>query len=308
MTYVLYGLVVLFVLIILCRSVYVVPQGEQYTLERLGQFQYVMKPGLHFITPFICRISNRLNMMECVTEIPSLEAISSDNVTVRIDAVAYTQVFDAEKASYEVHNPFAAISMLINTTLRSALGEMTLDKIFSSRADINKTLMAIMDSATQPWGIKVTRIELKDVQPPHDLLEAMSAEMKAERTKRALILEAEGQRQAEVAKAEGAKQAWILKAEGTKQAQVLTAEGEKDAAILQAEAREALATAEANATRTVSAAITDGDDTALKYFLGVRYIEAFAKLAESENSKFVLMPSELTSLSNLVSGLKTFNK
>jgi regulator of protease activity HflC (stomatin/prohibitin superfamily) len=308
MEYVTYVALAILFAVTLHRAIYIVPQGEQFTLESFGQFQHVMKPGIHFLIPFYHRVAHKVNMMEQVIEIEPINAISADNASVTVDAIAYVQVIDAEKSSYEVNDVYYAIATLVNTTLRSELGKMELDKILSSRAEINGQLMDIMTEAAKPWGIKVTRIELRDVQPPKDLMDAMSAQMKAERVKRAQILEAEGERQANVTKAEGNKQSWILQAEGTKQAQVLKAEGEKDAAKLQAEAREALANAEAKATAIVSSAIKEGDPKALEYFLGQSYIQAFEKLANSPNKTFVMLPTEMTGLSGLVSGLQQFVK
>jgi regulator of protease activity HflC (stomatin/prohibitin superfamily) len=301
-----FGVIALLVLTLIFKSIYIVPQGQHYVLERLGQFQMVLRPGLHLLMPVIQTVRYKVNMMEKVIEIPPLNAISKDNISVIIDAIAYIQIFDAEKSSYEIQDSDDALSQLINTTLRSELGEMELDGIFSSRAQINSNLMKIMDEATRPWGIKVTRIEVRDVQPPRELLDAMSMQVRAEREKRAKILVAEGERQADITKAEGAKQSWILQAEGTKEAQILKAQGEQEAAILQAKAREALANAEAEATKTVSEAIKAGDSKALDYFLGQKYVEAFKALAESDNKTFVMMPTELTSLAGLAGGLKNF--
>lgn len=286
------ALIVIGAFVLFFSSIKIVPQGYEYTRERLGQFICVMSPGIHFLVPFVDRVGSKVNMMEQVIQIPSQHVISSDNATIRVDAVCYIQVIDSKKSSYEVDDPFNAISQLVSTNFRSVLGSMELDKILSGRETINSKVMAAMDSATGPWGIKVTRCELSECAPSQDLLDSMSAQMKAERNKRAAILEAEGIRAAEIAKAEGEKQSKILRAEG-----------ERQAAILNAEAREREAQAEAEATRMVSDAIKGGSDSALNYFLGQKYVEGFSEIAKSSNSKLVIVPAEMTSLVQTLSGM-----
>ena len=297
------ALVVIGAFVLFFSTIKIVPQGFEYTRERLGQFICVMHPGIHFLVPFVDKVGSKVNMMEQVIPIPSQHVISSDNATIRIDAVCYVQVIDSKKSSYEVDDPFEAITQLVSTNFRSVLGSMELDVILSGRETINSKVMAAMDGATGPWGIKVTRCELSECAPSQDLLDAMSAQMKAERNKRAAILEAEGIRSAEIAKAEGERQSKILRAEGERQAAILNAEGERQAAILNAEAREREAKAEAEATKVVSEAIKDGDAAALNYFLGQKYIEGFSEIAKSENSKLIVVPAEMTSLVQTLSGM-----
>lgn len=273
-------------------GIVVVPQGAEFTLEYFGRYTRTLEPGLHFIMPFVERVGQKLNMMEQVLDIPSQQVITKDNAMITADGVVFFQILDASKAAYEVSNLKSAILNLVMTNLRTVMGAMDLDELLSQRNRINESLMHVVDEATKPWGIKLTRIEIRDIQPPRDLIDSMGRQMKAERDRRAAILEAEG-----------IKQAAILKAEGQKQSEILVAEAERQAAFLKAEAREREAQAEAKATQLVSEAIAAGNTNALNYFVAQKYIEAFSVLASSPNQKFVLMPMETAGLVGSLGGI-----
>jgi regulator of protease activity HflC (stomatin/prohibitin superfamily) len=284
-------------LVTVFMGVKVVPQGREYTVERFGRYMRTLSPGLHVITPFVEAVGARLNMMEQVLDVPSQEVITKDNAMVRVDGVVFFQILDAAKAAYEVSNLELALLNLTMTNLRTVMGSMDLDELLSQRDRINAQLLHVVDEATTPWGIKVTRIEIKDIAPPADLVDSMARQMKAERDKRAAILEAEGRRQAA-----------ILQAEGQKQGQILEAEGRKEAAFRDAEARERAAEAEAKATAMLSQALARGDRQAINYFVAQKYIEAFKSLAEAPNQKFVLMPMESAGVIGALGGIAELAK
>ena len=292
------AIVVLFAgIILLFKTVRIVPQGYEWTVERFGKYTSTMTPGLHFLVPIMYSVGRKINMMEQVLEVPSQDVITKDNAVVKVDGIVFFQVLDAAKAAYEVAQLEIATLNLVMTNIRTSIGSMDLDESLSKRDESNTKVLVAVDQATHPWGIKVNRIELKDIAPPRDLIESMARQMKAEREKRANILEAEGFRQSA-----------ILKAEGEKQSAILAAEGQREAAFRAAEARERLAEAEAKATQVVSDAIASGNVQAINYFVAQKYIEAFKALAEGPNQKFVLMPMESAGVIGSLGGIAELAK
>lgn len=288
---------VVLVLLVLFTSIKTIPQGYNYTVERFGRYTRTLSPGLNLIVPFVDRIGARMNMMEQVLDVPTQDVITRDNASVAVDGVAFYQVLNAPQAAYQVSGLQNAILNLTMTNIRTVMGSMDLDELLSNRDAINERLLRVVDEAAHPWGIKITRVEIKDINPPVNLVESMARQMMAEREKRAQVLEAEGK-----------KQAQILEAEGKKQAQVLEAEGRREAAFRDAEARERSAEAEARATQVVSEAITQGDVQAINYFVAQKYTEALARIGSATNNKIVLMPLEASSLIGSLSGIGAIAK
>jgi regulator of protease activity HflC (stomatin/prohibitin superfamily) len=279
-------------LLFVMMSVKIVRQGYRFTIEHFGRFTRVAEPGFNFVPPFFYRVGRRINMMEQVLDIPGQEIITKDNAMIAVDGVVFFQVLDAAKAAYEVSDLYMALMALSTTNLRTVMGSMDLDETLSRRDEINARLLSVVDQATEPWGVKITRVEVRDIRPPSNIVEAMARQMKAEREKRAVILEAEGQRQSE-----------ILRAEGQKQAQILEAEGNRERVYREAEARERAAEAEAKATKVVSDAIEDGSGQAINYFVAQKYVEALGKFATSPNAKTILFPLEATQLMGTLGGI-----
>jgi regulator of protease activity HflC (stomatin/prohibitin superfamily) len=286
------GAIAVLALLFVMMSVKIVHQGYRYTIEHFGRFTRVAEPGFNFVPPFFYRVGRRINVMEQVVDIPGQEIITKDNAMVAVDGVVFFQVLDAAKAAYEVSDLYLAIMALSTTNLRTVMGSMDLDETLSKRDEINARLLSVVDQATEAWGVKITRVELKDIRPPADIVNAMTRQMKAEREKRAVILEAEGSRQSE-----------ILRAEGQKQSQILQAEGQRERAFREAEARERSAQAEAAATKVVSDAIEEGSGQAINYFVAQKYVEALGKFATSPNAKTILFPVEATQLMGTLGGI-----
>jgi regulator of protease activity HflC (stomatin/prohibitin superfamily) len=284
--------VVVFGVLLVFFTVKPVPQGMEYTVERFGRYTHTLRPGLNLIIPLIDTVGHKINMMESVLDVPSQEVITKDNAVVEVNGVVFYQVLDAAKAAYEVRNLELAALNLTMTNIRTVMGSLDLDELLSKRDEINARLLSVVDDATAPWGVKVTRIEIKDIAPPKDLVEAMARQMKAEREKRAVILEAEGERQAE-----------ILRAEGEKRAAVLAAEGRKEAAFRDAEAREREAEAEGKATLMVSDAISRGNVQAINYFVAQKYVDTLGQFANSPNEKVFFLPVEAASVIGAIGGI-----
>lgn len=295
--YIIAVVLLLLAVVVILRIVRIVPQGYHWTIERFGKYTHTASPGLNIVIPIVQRVGRKINMMEQVLDIPPQDVISSDNASVNTDAVCFFQVLDAAKAAYQVNDLEIATRNLVMTNIRAVLGSMSLDEMLSNRDRINAQLLIKVDEATDPWGVKITRVEIKDVSPPADLVNAMGKQMKAEREKRALVLEAEGEREAAIQVAQGQKQSDILKAEG-----------ELEAAKREAEARERLAQAEAEATRMVSEAIANGDANAINYFVAQKYVDALGELAKSDNNKVMMIPLEATSIIGSIAGIGELTK
>jgi regulator of protease activity HflC (stomatin/prohibitin superfamily) len=280
------------VLAVISRTLRTVPQGYQWTVERFGRYRTTLLPGLRLVNPFIDRIGRKINVQETVLEIPAQNVITKDNASVVVDGIVFYQVVDASRAAYEVQNLQSAVVNITMTNIRTAIGGLDLDETLSKRDDINERLLRVLDAATEPWGTKITRVELKDVRPPEDVQLSMAKQLTADRERRAAVL-----------RADGIKQAAILEAEGAKQAQILAAEGRLEAAQRDAEARERLAEAEAKATAAVSKAVSEGDVQALNYFIAQKYVEAMSQIGQSPNARLVLMPMETSGLVGTIAGI-----
>lgn len=289
--------IVIVIVAIIARGVRTVPQGFQWTVERFGRYRVTLQPGLRLINPFIDAIGHKINVQETVLEIPAQNVITKDNASVIVDGIVFYQVIDASRAAYEVQNLHAAITNITQTNIRTAIGALDLDETLSKRDEINERLLRVLDAATEPWGTKITRVELKDVRPPEDVQVSMAKQLTADRERRAAIL-----------KAEGIKQAAILEAEGAKQAQILAAEGRLAAAQKDAEARERLAEAEAKATASVSKAVAEGSVQALNYFIAQKYVDAMSQIGQSSNARLVLMPMETSGLVGTIAGIAELAK
>jgi regulator of protease activity HflC (stomatin/prohibitin superfamily) len=286
------GVIAVIVLAVVARGVRTVPQGYEWTVERFGRYRITLSPGLRLINPFTDSVGHKINVQETVLEIPPQNVITKDNAVVVVDGIVFYQVFDPSRAAYEVRDLELAVSNITMTNIRTAIGALDLDETLSKRDEINERLLRVLDAATEPWGTKITRVELKDVRPPEDVQESMAKQLAADRERRAAIL-----------RAEGLKQAAILEAQGAKEAQILNAEGKLEAARREAEARERLAEAEARATTVVSQAVADGDVRALNYFVAQKYVEAITQIGASPNSRLVLMPMETSGLVGTIAGI-----
>jgi regulator of protease activity HflC (stomatin/prohibitin superfamily) len=307
-------IVIVFLTIFILLSIQFVPQGQHYTIERLGKYVKTLQPGINFIVPMLDKITNKVDMRERVMDVPSQEVITRDNAMITVDGVVFYRVIDAANATYQISHLDKAIEHITTTNLRTVMGSMDLDDLLSKREEINASLFQVVDEATDPWGVKIIRIEIKDISPPKDLVDAMAGQMKAERNKRAYILEAEGKKRAQVLEAEAKKEAAILEAEGIKQAEILNAqarqetilldaESHKKAADFEAHARERMAEAEAKATTMLSQAIMNGDIQAVNYFMGLKYIESLQHIASADNQKVIMMPFEASQLIGSLAGI-----
>ena len=301
-------ILVFLIFFVLMSSVVIVRQGYEYTIESFGRFTRTLNPGFHLVIPIIEKIGAKINRMEQVLDVPSQDVITKDNAMVRVDGVLFFQIQNAANAAYQVKDLNNAILNLIMTNIRTVLGSMEIDELLSQRDAINHKLLSVVDEATVPWGVKVTRVEIKDITPPRDLIDSMARQMKAERDKRAAILEAEGVRQSEILKAEGEKQSVILAAEAEKQSVILDAEAKKEAAFREAEARERLANAEAFATKALSDAIANGNPQSLNYFLGQKYIEALNGIITSPNQKLLMLPTDTTNVASSLASIAEITK
>jgi regulator of protease activity HflC (stomatin/prohibitin superfamily) len=291
------GVVVVIVVAIIARGVRTVPQGYQWTVERFGRYRITLAPGLRLINPFIDGIGHKINVQETVLEIPAQNVITKDNASVVVDGIVFFQVVDASRAAYEVRDLESAVTNITMTNIRTAIGALDLDETLSKRDEINERLLRVLDAATEPWGTKITRVELKDVRPPEEVQMSMAKQLTADRERRAAVMRADGIRQAQ-----------ILEAEGAKQAQILAAEGRLEAAQRDAEARERLATAEAMATAAVSKAVSEGNVQALNYFIAQKYVEAMNQIGSSPNARLVLMPMEVSGLVGTIAGIAELAK
>jgi regulator of protease activity HflC (stomatin/prohibitin superfamily) len=291
------AVVAIIVIAVIMRGVRTVPQGNHWTVQRFGRYRVTLEPGLHLINPFIDAIGHKINVQETVLEIPPQNVITKDNAVVVVDGIVFYQVIDASRAAYEVRDLELAVTNITMTNIRTAIGALELDETLSKRDEINERLLRVLDAATEPWGTKITRVELKDVRPPEDVQESMSKQLSADRERRAAVL-----------RADGIKQAAILEAEGAKQAQILAAEGRLEAAQRDAEARERLAEAEARATAAVSKAVSEGNVQALNYFIAQKYVEAVNQIGQSPNARLVLMPMETSGLVGTIAGIAELAK